>query len=101
MVRLLIISPERPYTYGMEPLVSIMLVFAVALLWLIVPVLLLSRINRDVRRAVRQQRKALRMKERQNHKNHVPRRAVLARKRGLKAARRRSESKPPGLPSSS
>ena len=85
----------------MDPLVSIMLVFAVALLWLVVPVLLLSRINRDVRRAVRQERKALRMKERQSHKNHVPRRAVLARKRGLKAARRRSGSKPPALPSSS
>ncbi|MDQ1060327.1 hypothetical protein QFZ23_004228 [Arthrobacter globiformis] len=85
----------------MEPLVSIALVFAVALLWLIVPVLLLSRINRDERQAMRQQRKALRMKERQSHKNHVPKRAVLARKRGFKLARRHSESKPPARPSSS
>ena len=84
----------------MEPLVSIMLVFAVALLWLVVPVLLLSRINRDERRALRQQRKALRMRERANHRSHVPKRAVLARKRGLKAARRRSESKPPARPTS-
>ena len=85
----------------MEPLVSILLVFAVALLWLAVPVLLLSRINRDERRAWRQQRKALRMKERGSHKSHVPKRAVLARKRGLKLARRRSESKPPARPSAS
>jgi hypothetical protein len=79
----------------MEPLVSIALVFAVALLWLILPVLLLSRINRDERRAMRQQRKALRMKD------HVPTRGVLARKRGFKLARRHSESKPPARPSSS
>ncbi|MBD1544368.1 hypothetical protein G9E11_19410 [Arthrobacter sp. IA7] len=85
----------------MDPLVSIGLVFVVALLWLAVPVVLLSRINRDARRAWRQQRKALRMKERDSHKSHVPKRAVLARKRGLKAARRRSESKPPALPSGS
>ncbi|MDQ0866948.1 hypothetical protein [Arthrobacter globiformis] len=80
---------------------SIVLVFVVALLWLAVPVLLLSRINRDERRALRQQTKALRMKERQSHENHVPKRGVLARKRGLKVARRRSESKPPARPSSS
>jgi hypothetical protein len=85
----------------MEPLVSIVLVFTVALLWLAAPVVLLSRINRDARRAWRQQRKALRMKERGSHRSHVPKRAVLARKRGLKAARRRSESKPPALPSAS
>ena len=85
----------------MDPLVSIVLVFAVALLWLAVPVVLLSRINRDARRAWRQQRKALRMKQRDSHKSHVPKRAVLARKRGLKSARRRSESKPPALPSAS
>lgn len=84
----------------MEPLVSIMLVFAVALLWLAVPVVLLSRINRDERRTLRRQRKALRMKEREGHRSHVPKRAVLARKRGLKVARRRSESKPPARPSS-
>jgi hypothetical protein len=84
----------------MEPLVSIMLVFAVALLWLVVPVLLLSRINRDERRVRRQQRKVLRMRERESHRSHVPERAVLARKRGLAAARRRSESKPPARPSS-
>jgi hypothetical protein len=85
----------------MDPLVSIVLVFAVALLWLTVPVVLLSRINRDARRAWRQQRKALRMKERDSHRSHVPKRAVLARKRGLKAAKRRSGSKPPALPSAS
>jgi hypothetical protein len=82
----------------MEPLVSIALVFVMALLWLAVTVLLLSRINREERRALKQQRKAWRMKGRQNPGNHVPKRSVQARKRGLRVARRSAKPKPPARP---
>jgi hypothetical protein len=82
----------------MEPLVSIALVFAMALLWVTVTVLLLSRVNREERRALRQERKAWRMKARQSPGSHVPKRSVQARKRGLRVARRHSNPKPPARP---
>lgn len=48
----------------MHPLVSIALVLSVALLWLGFTVVMLTRLNRAGRKALRQERKASRMKAR-------------------------------------
>ncbi|MBT2596666.1 hypothetical protein [Arthrobacter sp. ISL-72] len=46
----------------MDPLASIVLVFCAAFLWLAFALILLSRINREERRALRRARKASRVK---------------------------------------
>ena len=60
------------YTDRMHPLESILLVLSTALLWAAFTVLMLARLNREGRRALRYARKAGRMKTRPGLPPDVP-----------------------------
>lgn len=62
--RTLTVRPGHIYTCRMHPLVSIALVLVTALLWAAFTVLMLTSVNRTGRRALGQERNALRMRTR-------------------------------------
>lgn len=55
---------DHNYTDRMHPLASIALVLSTALLWAVFVLLMLARVDREGRRALRLERKAVRMKTR-------------------------------------
>lgn len=55
----------------MHPLESITLVFLTALLWMVFVVLMLARVNRARRKALRQERKANRIKTRARDRTDI------------------------------
>lgn len=84
----------------MDPLVSISLVLATAVLWAAFTFLMLARLSREVRRAMRQQRKAARMKNRLDVPTDDPDAPGRARRHRLKVWRRHPSSTPrPTVPS--
>jgi hypothetical protein len=72
VIRILTICLGSHYTNRMHPLESILLVLSTALLWAAFTVLMLARLNREGRRALRYARKAGRMKTRPGLPTDVP-----------------------------
>ena len=87
-IRLLTIDADAHYTNRMHPLESIMLVFLAAFLWMVFVVLMLARVNRARRRALRQERKANRIWARTRGRTDITARTGRARLHHLKVRKR-------------
>ena len=86
------VGAKFAYTYGMERVMSFLLVFGMAAVWFSCTVLLLLRVSSKERRAMRRARKASRMKAGRGRHLALPAGNSVTERRRLKALRRHSPS---------